>query len=1377
MSRRALIKGSVLLLFFAVVIFIPHMKTWAIPAQINKSFDPPTINPGGVSTMRIELFNPNTGYDLTGATFTDNLPSGLFVAGVPNITNACGGSVTAVPGGTTVALSGGTVPHQVGGTAGSCVFTVDVTSTQQGNLINTILANALTTDQAETNSTPASATLTVNSMAALSVNKLMVPNTFYTGATSRLEIRISNNDNSIALTGVNLTDTFPPELTVATPANLDASDAACGSPTVIASPGDGALQISDANIPPNSTCNIFVDVTQTTIGSYTNEILAGDLTSDQGITNQYAYIDYSVQANILNISKSFTPSRLNSGSVSQLRIRLQNPTTVPATAVNVTDNMPTQVIVATPNNVQFNTANCGTPTVTAVPGTSDIIINGGLVPPNTTCDIFVDVTSTTYGTFVNDIPPGNVSTGNGFSASGTASASITFNGLTLSKTFTPDVIQSGGTSQLRIAFNNLLPVDLVGINLADSFPAEIKIANPTNATSTCVGGTLTATPGNSSIAITNTTVPTGGCFIQVDVTVTLPGASYLDRTNNIGADTVTIGTVNPVIVPHPSTGDTLRIVPVGVGGTGAPIGSKSFNPSTVQVGQVAQLRLNVFAPDGNLTNLAFSDTLPAGLTIANPNGLVNTCNGTVTAVSGTNLVSLAGGTLTSNNNCHVWVNVVSLDAPGTFTNAMPAASVTATVDAGGVPTAVASANAFSASLTVNTNISVGKSFNPPTIQAANGSSVLGLQISAPATSALSNVTFNDPLPAGMVADPASLVTSGCGATPLVTANSISLSNGTIAAGTTCQIQVTVTAPLGSGPLTNTLTPGTVTGTFGNGAPGSNSNTVQATLTVEGLTVSKQFQPATISADGRSTMIITIRNFTAVELTNLALTDNLPTSGTRRLMVANPPLAATTCGTGIVNPAPGDTTISLTAGQILPWVNGVEGICTINVDVVPQNHNGPYTSGAATNTINPGQVTNDQGVTNPDAASADLNFTPLILNVNKRFNPLSVGAGEYSTLTIELVNPQGTTIFDAAFTDTMPAGMVVFGPPALTVTNCGSDYTNSGITVGSAVWSFDGLDIPANGTCTIALRVTSTASGNLTNTIPAGGVTSKSGASNPQDASASLTYLPGISLLKTFTPDAIDAGTVSRVTIQINNTNSFAIINVSLTDALPAGMVIASTPDAQTTCSGGTVTAVAGSNSIALSGATIPLNSTCTFSANVTVNEGGSYLNDIPANALSAEDAAGASFTNEESTESTLNVTPIVDVSVVKTGPDSAVVGDSLVYTLVVTNDGPSSADGTVFSDDVPAEITVTGATCGTPTGGAVCGSVSQVGNAVSSTITTLPREQLGDVHHHRHAQHGGQRHQYGHRDSSRDRQQPGKQHRLVPHPTGDRLQPGQPRVV
>ena len=195
MNRRALIRGGILLtavIILGAIMFVPRLTTWAIPAEINKSFSPTIIDPGGVSTMRIQLFNPNTGYDLTNASFTDTMPTGMIVATPANVTNTCGGTVTATPGVGSMSLSGGTIPRQVGAIPGSCVITVEVTSTQQGNLINTIPANALTTNEGESNSTPASATLTVRSLAALSLNKLMNPNTFYTGDTSRLEIRITN---------------------------------------------------------------------------------------------------------------------------------------------------------------------------------------------------------------------------------------------------------------------------------------------------------------------------------------------------------------------------------------------------------------------------------------------------------------------------------------------------------------------------------------------------------------------------------------------------------------------------------------------------------------------------------------------------------------------------------------------------------------------------------------------------------------------------------------------------------------------------------------------------------------------------------------------------------------------------------------------------------------------------------------------------------------------------------------------------------------------------------------------------------------------------------------------------------------------------------
>src|SRR5512139_2808456 len=85
---------------------------FSFPAQMNKSFNPLSIAPGGVSRLQVTVYNPNA-FALTNASWTDDLASvqpGIVLANPVNVSNTCGGTVTAQPGGTTVRLSGGTVP-------------------------------------------------------------------------------------------------------------------------------------------------------------------------------------------------------------------------------------------------------------------------------------------------------------------------------------------------------------------------------------------------------------------------------------------------------------------------------------------------------------------------------------------------------------------------------------------------------------------------------------------------------------------------------------------------------------------------------------------------------------------------------------------------------------------------------------------------------------------------------------------------------------------------------------------------------------------------------------------------------------------------------------------------------------------------------------------------------------------------------------------------------------------------------------------------------------------------------------------------------------------------------------------------------------------
>jgi|GEM_PF-3077966 len=87
----------------------------------------------------------------------------------------------------------------------------------------------------------------------------------------------------------------------------------------------------------------------------------------------------------------------------------------------------------------------------------------------------------------------------------------------------------------------------------------------------------------------------------------------------------------------------------------------------------------------------------------------------------------------------------------------------------------------------------------------------------------------------------------------------------------------------------------------------------------------------------------------------------------------------------------------------------------------------------------------------------------------------------------------------------------------------------------------------------------------------------------------------------------------------------------------------------------------------------------------------------------------------------LKPTPTAALTVAKTGSTASSAGGLIAYSVLVTNAGPSAANGTAFSDPVPAGVTIVGTpACAVTSGSAVCGSVTVAGQNVTSTITTLP---------------------------------------------------------
>jgi hypothetical protein len=134
------------------------------PLAVTKTFNPPTIPAGGVSTLTISVTNPNA-VALQGMAFTNFYPSLVANTAIPTFGFSGAGCVAtpaALSSGIAFAVTGGTIPA-----GGTCSYTVNVTSNTAGSYLDN--GGAITTP-ISLDTAGASATLTVSAPAGASMN-------------------------------------------------------------------------------------------------------------------------------------------------------------------------------------------------------------------------------------------------------------------------------------------------------------------------------------------------------------------------------------------------------------------------------------------------------------------------------------------------------------------------------------------------------------------------------------------------------------------------------------------------------------------------------------------------------------------------------------------------------------------------------------------------------------------------------------------------------------------------------------------------------------------------------------------------------------------------------------------------------------------------------------------------------------------------------------------------------------------------------------------------------------------------------------------------------------------------------------------------------
>ncbi len=610
------------------------------------------------------------------------------------------------------------------------------------------------------------------------------------------------------------------------------------------------------------------------------------------------------------------------------------------------------------------------------------------------------------------------------------------------KSFSGDVINVGDTTTLTFVVDNSdALVEANTIEFTDNFPIGLQQADPDNFMNGCGGGSIRDTG-----FITIFTFLDAGemCTVSIDLVGVSSGLQ-----NNVTEDlTSSQGNSGPAI-------DSIVVADAG-----APLFSKNFAAPVIEIDEVTTLTFTIdnTANIAAANSLAFMDVLPAGLEVAVPSNIANTCGGSVTDTATS--IDLSTGSVGAGATCTVSVDVVGVspgiqnntsgDLTSTAGSSGPALASVGVID---IPAPLFSKSFAVASLGVGSTTAL--TFTIDNISMASDATALD---------------FTDTLPAGLVvATPANTGTTCTGGTITAVdgAGSVSYTGGSVASITSCEVSVDVEA-IAAG-LQNNIT-GDLTSSLGN------SGTASALLSVgeAGTPIfTKAFGTDPLGENETTMLTFTIDNTANVGAANaLDFTDNLPAG----LVVTVAGAGNTTCAGSTLTLVDGSPVISLTGGTVAGGA-----VCVVNVIVMGTM------PGMLTNIS--GDLTSSLGNSGPAVASVTVLAAPLF---SKAFVADSLSVGGVTELRFLIDNTAGTMLADNLdFTDNLPAGLIM-ATPANPATTC----TGGTLTAvdGAASLTYTGGSVAAGEFCVITVDVEASALGMQNNV--SGDLTSTLGNSGP-----------------------------------------------------------------------------------------------------------------------------------------------------------------------------------------------------------------------------------------------------------------------------------------
>jgi uncharacterized repeat protein (TIGR01451 family) len=1026
--------------------------------------------------------------------------------------------------------------------------------------------------------------------------------------------------------------------------------------------------------------------------TYTVKIVGGGGTSQTLNTLFYDFSgssfhynsDFSSSARIVNVldptaltfAKAFTPATTTANGVSTLTFTIGNPTAAPIGGLTFTDTLPTSpgamVVAPAPN---ATTSGCGTPTWAPVPGSGSLSFANGTVAANSTCTASVSVTVPAIGTYINtsgNLFVDSLDTGHNATAPLTANAAGapgSLCGLTMAQWSVPNGT-TANPPDLTGGLPTVKAADVATATLSANVAGDAAIATTLghgDTTSWNTWGYKNAgqfiqfvvdttnysqvsmsfwvdnpTPANGPTQLV-VSYSTGGPFTTA-LTINSPAAAFTLHTIDFTGLTNTGGTTTFRISGSGANNDNNNggvnyddIVFTGCGAVQRPTLAKAFSPNPIALNAVSTLTFTLVNPNSApLTGVKFSDTLPAGLEVAQPPSAGTTCANSPSwaPAAGDTTLDFDGATIPASSSCSATVNVRA-------TTSGPHANVSGFISSTESGTNSGAGGSASSSLTALQPPSIAKVFSPDPILTGGVTTLTFLLTNPNPNDGLSGVAFSDTFPltpgAMVVASPTNAATVNCGVptfNPTAGDGSVSFAGGTIAAGATCTVRVDVTAPAAgdyantSGAVSATIASVIVTGnTASDSVAARDANPALSLLKRVSTATAGPWTPFVSVAPGTSIYYrFVVENVGDVPLSPLSVTDPLVNAAgcpwPATLPVASPSADPTaSCVVGPVATLAGDHPNTATAHggnggtttDSLPssadYIGAVPGFSLLKQ--IGTSPSGPWSSSitVAPSTavyfkftlVNTGNVALGQvSVTDPDVSTATCTFT----------DPLAVNGA-----TTCVVGPVTAS--------------AVLGPHPNTAVGHGTDGRT---TVDTA---------PSSATYTVA------------------------------------TTTPDLAIGKTHTGN-FTQGQTGTYTIAVSNVGLAATSGtVSVTDTLPTGLAPTSATSSDFSCGIASQTVTCTTTSVLAPNASY---APITVTVDVLATAASSVVNTAV--------VSGGGDTNpaNNSASDPTTVTPAAagpDLTIQKVHSGSFVQGQTGAYTLTVKNVGGTAASGTVTVTETP----------------------------------------------------------------------------------------------